>query len=79
MEHQSAVGVHIRGNQSLLSDQLLLQKSYITYETNGIYVCQASNGVADIDGFAIHNNSTIFKYSGIDHVCIYYLFGTMTN
>ncbi|CAG2190996.1 unnamed protein product [Mytilus edulis] len=67
LEYQSAVGVHIRGNQSLLSDQLLLQKSYIPYETNGIYVCKVSNGVADIHGFAIHNKSTIFKYSGIDH------------
>ncbi|CAC5369018.1 unnamed protein product [Mytilus coruscus] len=67
LEHQSVFGVHIREIQSFSSDKLLLLKSYIPYETNGIYVCQASNGVVDVDGFAIHNKSTIFKHSGIDY------------
>ncbi|XP_052080216.1 uncharacterized protein LOC127718256 isoform X2 [Mytilus californianus] len=64
LEHQSVFGVHIREIHSFSSDKLLLLKSYIPYETNGIYVCQASNGVVDVDGFAIHNKSTIFKHSG---------------
>lgn len=61
-KHYSEQGEFLRSFNC--SEFLVLNSSYIRYMLNGVYLCDATNGISNVDGNAVHSSNLTVQFCG---------------